>query len=431
MIKRYQSDVMATIFSEENRYRHFLKVEIAAAKAHASVGVIPAEDAWAIEENATFTLKDIIKIEERTRHDVVAFCEAVSLHLGPEKKWFHYGLTSTDVVDTALGLTIKEANKHLIEGLKTFINTLEKLAIRYKRLPCIGRTHGIHADITAFGLKFALYTDIFKRHLIRFHQLRPRIELGKISGAVGNFANVSPVLQDAICETLGLESAAISTQVLQRDRLAEYLGLLALIAGSIEQLATEIRHLSRTEVNEVQEAFKQGQKGSSAMPHKKNPIASENMCGCARMMRGYMHMAHENIALWHERDISHSSVERVAVADAVSLLDYMLRRYNTVIENLEINKEQITANIDMTKGVVFSQQVMHRLIDKGLSREDAYAIIQPLCFKAFEEKRHFKTLLFESDAVRRHMDDNDIEACFELTPFLKEVDTIFKRIGIN
>ncbi len=431
MISRYQRTVMQTLFSEQNRYEAFLKVELAALKAHAEAGNIPKDVVAHITKHATFNIEAIHEIEQRTRHDVIAFTEAVGRHLGEEKKWFHYNLTSTDVVDTALSLTIQEANDHIETGLIRFIDVLKKQAKTYKHTPCIGRTHGVHADITSFGLKFALYVDIFQRHLERFRALRPRIEVGKISGAVGNFANVSPAIQDSICNELNLTSANISTQTLQRDRLAEYGSFLALVAASIEQLAVEIRHLSRTEVMEVQEPFKKGQKGSSAMPHKKNPIASENMTGCARMMRGYASTLFENIALWHERDISHSSVERVVLPDAVSLLDYMLNRYVRVIDELVVYPENMLKNIHRTHGVVFSQKVMHALIDAGLQREQAYEVVQSCAFKAYDTSQPFLSLCQENAIIKTTLKPEMLNACFEIEPFLKAVDAIYQRVGIS
>ncbi len=431
MIARYQRDLMQKLFSEENRYSAFLKVENAAIKAHAKAGNVPKAAAETIIKNARFNIRDIHDIEQKTHHDVIAFTEAVGLYLGEEKKWFHYNLTSTDVVDTALSLIIKEANDVLESGLKQFIDVLENKAKTYQYTPCIGRTHGMHADITSFGLKFALYADIFKRHLSRFEALRPRIEVGKISGAVGNFANLKPAIQDAICEQLGLVSANISTQTLQRDRLAEYGSFLALVASSIEQLAVEIRHLSRTEVMEVQEPFRKGQKGSSAMPHKKNPIASENMTGCARLMRGYAQTLFENIALWHERDISHSSVERVVLPDAVSLLDYMLNRYVNVIDGLVVYPENMLKNIHKTHGVIFSQKVLHALIDAGLQRDEAYNIVQACAFKAYDTNTDFLTITQAEATIKKTLSFESLQACFDIEPFLKEVDTIFKRVGIT
>ncbi|MDE7106291.1 MAG: adenylosuccinate lyase, partial [Anaeroplasmataceae bacterium] len=306
MIERYSRPVMRKIWTDENKFNAFLKVEILACKAWSELGVIPKKDVDKIEQNAGFDLNRIIELEQQTKHDVVAFTRAVSETLGEERKWVHYGLTSTDVVDTANGYLLKQANDILALDLEEFLLVLKKQAIRFKSTPCIGRTHGIHADITSFGLKWALWTEQMNRNIKRFSSARLEVEAGKISGAVGNFANIPPKIQDYVCEQLGIQSANISTQILQRDRHAYYLSTLATIATTLEQMAFEIRSLQRTEVHELEEAFSKGQKGSSAMPHKRNPISSENICGCARVMRGYMTTAFENVALWHERDISHS-----------------------------------------------------------------------------------------------------------------------------
>ena len=430
MIERYRRKEMATLFEDQTKFEHYLAVEIHTLEAFEQLGVIPREDLDKIKSNASFDLERIYDIEQRTKHDVIAFTRAVSETLGEEKKWVHYGLTSTDVVDTAMGVTYQKAN-HIIEAdLVRFIDVLKQKAKTYQHTPCIGRTHGIHADITSFGLKFALYVDIFTRHLDRFKAARKSIEAGKISGAVGNFANTPPFVQDYVCEALHLESANISTQTLQRDRHAEYMSVLALIASSIEQLAVEIRHLQRTEVREVSEFFDKGQKGSSAMPHKKNPITSENMTGCARMMRGFMHPTFENIALWHERDISHSSVERVVLPDAMMLLDYMLNRFTKTIDTLIVYEDQMVENIYKTHGVIFSQRVLTALINKGLSREASYDTIQPLAIKAYEDRIDFKTLLKADKKVNSVLSDDEIEACFTLDYYLKQVETIYQRVGI-
>jgi len=327
MIPRYRREEMAKLFTDEAKYQAYLDVELLSLDAWAELGKIPKEDVKEIRESATFSVKRIQEIEIETRHDVVAFTRCLSESLGEEKKWVHYGLTSTDVVDTALSSIYKQANDILWDDLLKFQEILKKQALKYKNTPCIGRTHGIHADITSFGLKWALWYDEWNRHLERFHEVRKKLEVGKISGAVGNFANTPPFVQDYVCEQLEIDSANISTQTLQRDRHAAYISEIALIGTTLEKIALEIRHLQRTEVREVEEAFKKGQKGSSAMPHKRNPISSENITGVARLLRGYIIPAYEDVLLWHERDISHSSVERVIFPDAMMLLDYALNRY--------------------------------------------------------------------------------------------------------
>ena len=421
---------MRDVWTEENKFNAYLEVEILSCEAWSKLGVIPAEDVEKIRANARFEVSRIKEIEEQTRHDVVAFTRAVSESLGEERKWVHYGLTSTDVVDTANGYLLKQADAILLKDLEDFLEVLRRRAIEFKSTPCIGRTHGIHADITSFGLKWALWFEEMKRNIERFKTAAAGVEAGKMSGAVGNFANIPPFIQDYVCEKLGIQSADISTQVLQRDRHAYYVGTLALIASTLEQMAFEVRNLQRTEVREVEEAFRKGQKGSSAMPHKRNPISSENICGCARVMRGYMSTSYENVALWHERDISHSSTERIILPDATELLDYMLNRFKGILENLVVYPENMLANIYRTKGVIFAQRVMNALIGKGLSREQAYDTVQPIAMKAWTEGLDYQTLLRGSEDVMSLLSVEELEGCFTLDYYFKNVDYIFGRVGI-
>ena len=430
MIERYSRKVMRDIWTEENKFRAYLEVEILSCEAWSKLGVIPAEDVEKIRQKATFSVPRIQEIEEQTRHDVVAFTRAVSESLGEERKWVHYGLTSTDVVDTANGYLLKQADAILLKDIEDFLEVLRKRAVEFKETPCIGRTHGIHADITSFGLKWALWYEEMKRNLERFKYAAQGVEAGKMSGAVGNFANIPPFIQDYVCEHLGIDSANISTQVLQRDRHAYYLSTLSLIASTLEQMAFEVRNLQRTEVREAEEAFRKGQKGSSAMPHKRNPISSENICGCARVMRGYMVTANENVALWHERDISHSSTERIVLPDATELLDYMLNRFRGILENLVVYPETMLANIYRTKGVIFAQRVMNALIGKGLSREEAYDTVQPIAMKAWTEGLDYQTLLKADAKVMGLLSVEELESCFTLDYYFKNVDFIFGRVGI-
>ena len=430
MIERYSRKVMRDIWTEENKFRAYLEVEILSCEAWMRLGVIPEEDVAKIRANATFDVARIQEIETQTRHDVVAFTRAVSESLGPERKWVHYGLTSTDVVDTANGYLIKQANAILLKDLEEFQEVLRRRAVEFKDTPCIGRTHGIHADITSFGLKWALWFEEMKRNIERFRFAARGVEAGKMSGAVGNFANIPPSIQDYVCEKLGIQSADISTQVLQRDRHAFYIATLAIIASTLEQMAFEVRNLQRTEVREVEEAFSKGQKGSSAMPHKRNPISSENICGCARVMRGYMATSCENIALWHERDISHSSTERIILPDATELLDYMLCRFKGILDNLVVYPETMRANIYRTRGVIFAQRVMNALISKGLSREEAYDTVQPIAMKAWTEGLDYQKLLKENEKVMQLLGEESLDACFTLDYYFKNVDYIFKRVGI-
>lgn len=430
MIDRYSRKVMRDVWTEENKFGAYLEVETLSCEAWSKLGVIPAEDVEKIRANARFEVSRIREIEEQTRHDVVAFTRAVSESLGEERKWVHYGLTSTDVVDTANGYLLKQANAILLQDLKDFQEVLRARALEFKATPCIGRTHGIHADITSFGLKWALWYEEMKRNIERFQYAAAGVEAGKMSGAVGNFANIPPFIQDYVCEKLGIASANISTQVLQRDRHACYVGALALIAATLEQMAFEVRNLQRTEVREVEEAFRKGQKGSSAMPHKRNPISSENICGCARVMRGYMATAYENVALWHERDISHSSTERIVLPDATELLDYMLTRFKGILENLVVYPESMLANIYRTRGVIFAQRVMNALISKGLSREQAYDTVQPIAMDAWTNNKDYKTLLEASADVMGKLSQEELDNCFTLDYYFKNVDEIFSRVGI-
>jgi len=431
MIERYSRKVMRDVWTEENKFGAYLEVETLSCEAWSKLGVIPAEDVEKIRANARFEVSRIREIEEQTRHDVVAFTRAVSESLGEERKWVHYGLTSTDVVDTANGYLLKQANAILMKDLEEFLEVLRKRAMEFKATPCIGRTHGIHADITSFGLKWALWYEEMKRNIERFKTAAAGVEAGKMSGAVGNFANIPPFIQDYVCGKLGIESAAISTQVLQRDRHAYYVGTLALVAATLEQMAFEVRNLQRTEVREVEEAFRKGQKGSSAMPHKRNPISSENIVGCARVMRGYMATAYENVALWHERDISHSSTERIVLPDATELLDYMLNRFKGILENLVVYPETMLANIYRTRGVIFAQRVMNALIAKGLSREQAYDTVQPIAMDAWTNNKDYKTLLEASADVMGKLTQEELDNCFTLDYYFKNVDEIFSRVGIK
>ena len=428
MIPRYSRPEMSAVWTEENKFGAYLKVEIEAAAAWSQLGVIPAEDVEKLRTKATFDVQRIYEIEKETRHDIVAFTRAVSESLGDEKKWVHYGLTSTDVVDTANGYLIKQANNILRKDLQRFIEILKKRAYEFKDTPCIGRTHGVHADITALGLKWALWFEEMRRNIERFEMAAADVECGKISGAVGNFANTPPFVQDYVCEQLGIHSARISTQVLQRDRHAHYMGTLALIASTMEQMAIEVRHWQRTELREAEEAFGKGQKGSSAMPHKRNPIGSENMCGCARILRGYMVSAYEDIPLWHERDISHSSAERIMLPDATILLDYMLNRFGNILENLVVFPENMLKNIYLTHKVIFAQRVMTALINKGFSRESAYDLVQPIAMKAWFEGQDYKELLAQNETVMAHFTPDELDQCFTLEYYLKQVPAIFERV---
>ncbi|GGH83090.1 adenylosuccinate lyase [Pullulanibacillus pueri] len=431
MIERYTRPEMGAIWTEENKYKAWLEVEIVACEAWSELGIIPKEDVKAIRENAQFTIERIHDIEQETRHDVVAFTRTVSESLGAEKKWVHYGLTSTDVVDTAQSYLLKQANEILLKDIENFIEILKNKAIEHKHTIMMGRTHGVHAEPTTFGLKMALWYEEMKRNLERFKAAADGIQFGKLSGAVGTYANIDPFVERYVCEKLGLKAAPVSTQTLQRDRHAHYLATLSLIATSIEKFAVEVRGLQKSETREVEEYFAKGQKGSSAMPHKRNPIGSENMTGLARVIRGHMLTAYENVPLWHERDISHSSAERIILPDTTILLNYMLNRFGNIIKNLTVFPENMKRNMDRTLGLIFSQRVLLSLVDKGLSREDAYDRVQPLAMEAWEKQVPFKSLVSQSENITNYLSESEIEGCFDATYHLKNVDGIFERLGLS
>jgi len=422
---------MADIWSLENQFQAWLEVELAACNAWSKLGKIPKEDVEKLYENASFDVDRIKEIEKETRHDVVAFTRSVSESLGEEKKWVHYGLTSTDVVDTANGYRLKQANEILRKDIQQIINVLAEKAKKHKYTVMMGRTHGVHAEPTTFGLKCALWYAEMKRNLERFEKAAKNVEFGKMSGSVGTFANIPPEVEDSVCEELGLSPAPISTQTLQRDRHADYISTLALIGSTMEKMAVEIRHLQRSEVREAEEFFRKGQKGSSSMPHKRNPVSSENISGCSRVLRGYMMSAYENIPLWHERDISHSSVERIILPDSTILLDYMLNRFSGVVEKLTIFEDNMHDNIYKTFGLTFSQRVLHKLIDTGMSREKAYDTVQPLAMKAWEEKTMFRDLVEADETVQESLTEEEIEEAFDLDHHTRNVERIFKRVGLE
>lgn len=431
MIDRYTRPEMGAIWTEENRFNAWLEVEICACEAWSELGDIPKEDVKKIRDNASFNIERIQEIEEETRHDVVAFTRAVSETLGDERKWVHYGLTSTDVVDTALSYLIKQANEILRADLESFLEILKNKAKEHKHTIMMGRTHGVHAEPTTFGIKLALWYQEMKRNIERFDAAAEGIRVGKLSGAVGTFANIPPAIEESVCRKLGLQAAPVSTQTLQRDRHADYMSTLALIATSIEKMAVEIRSLQKSETREVEEFFAKGQKGSSAMPHKRNPIGSENMAGLARVIRGHMLTAYENVPLWHERDISHSSAERIIIPDATTALNYMLNRFGNIVKNLTVFEDNMKANMDKTLGLVFSQRVLLTLINKGMVREEAYDTVQPKAMEAWEKGIPFRELVESEPAITNVLSSEEIEDCFDHRHHMKEVDTIFARAGIE
>lgn len=429
MIDRYISSEMKQIWSLANKYETWLEVELSSLKAFVELGVIKQEEYDVIKANTYIDCDLIEEIEQVTRHDVVAFTRSLSTMLGEESKWIHYGLTSTDVVDTANGVLFKQANALILKQLEALIETIKGMAIKYKDTLCMGRTHGVHGEITTFGFKMALWYDEMTRHLERFKQASQGVEFGKIAGAVGTYSNVDPFVQEFVCQDLGLGSANIATQTLQRDRHGDYMACLALIGSSLDKFAVEIRHLQRTEVFEVIEGFNKGQKGSSAMPHKKNPISSENVSGLARLLRGYMVSSYENIALWHERDISHSSVERVIFEDATAVMEYMLKRFNNILINLGVNEARMLKNIALTKNVIFSQKVLLRLIDRGCKREEAYDFVQEFANYAFSNELDFKEVIKDQPLIKM-LTNQEFEGCFNYYQDVKNIDYVYKKLKL-
>ncbi|MEW5783795.1 MAG: adenylosuccinate lyase [Bacillota bacterium] len=430
MIERYTRPEMERIWSLENRFQKMLQIEILAAQAWAELGEIPADAVRLIAARASFSVERIAELERETRHDVVAFTRCVAESLGEESRYFHYGLTSSDVVDTAQSVLLQEAAALIKDGLTALRATLAEQARRFKSTPVIGRTHGMHAEPTSLGLKFALWWAEAGRNLARLERAAQTVRVGKLSGAVGNYALIDPFVEEYVCETLGLEAAPISTQVLQRDRHAEFVSCLALIGASLEKIALEIRLLQRTEAGELAEPFYRGQKGSSAMPHKRNPVACEQVCGLARLLRGYAQAALENVALWHERDISHSSVERVILPDSTILVDYLLHQMVRVTGELHVYPERMAANLALTGGLVFSQRVLLALVDSGLSRETAYDLVQRCAMESMESGIPFQELLGREKQVSERINAATLEACFDPGYYLQRVDLIYSRLGL-
>ncbi|MBU1870131.1 MAG: adenylosuccinate lyase [Candidatus Omnitrophica bacterium] len=430
MIERYSLPRMNTIWQEEFKFKTMLEIEILALEALSKQGKVPAQAVKRIRSKARFNLKQIKKIEEKTQHDVVAFVSNVSQYIGADAKYLHMGLTSSDVLDTTLGVQLSAASDIIIEDLERLLKALAKKAKKYKDLVCIGRTHGIHAEPTTFGLKLALMYDETSRNLRRINLAKEEAAVGKISGAVGTFANVDPFVEDYVCRKLGLKPAKISTQIIQRDIYAVFVCRLAIVAASLEKFATEIRHLQRTEVLEAEEPFGKGQKGSSAMPHKRNPVICERICGLARLLRGNAVVSLDNVALWHERDISHSSNERVIFPDSTLALDYMLNKMIQVIEGMTVYPENMLANLVKTHGLIFSQRVLLELMEKGLPRMRAYDFVQRCAMKTWKEGSDFKANLLSDSDVPKYLSAKELDKIFELDYYLRNVNKIFKRVGL-
>jgi len=430
MIPRYALPRMTSVWEPQNRYATWLRVELLASEAWAELGVVPREALAVIQERASFDLNRIQEIEREVRHDVIAFVSAVAERVGPEARYLHFGLTSYDVVDTALALQLQQAADILLEDLEALRLVIADLAQRHKRTIMVGRTHGIHAEPVTFGLKLLLWYSEVERNLDRLRRAKETVAYGKLSGAVGTFAHLPLSVEAYVCTRLGLKPAPISSQILSRDRHAEFMLTLALIGTSLDKFATEIRHLQRTEVREVEEPFVEGQKGSSAMPHKRNPVACEQVSGLARLLRSYAQASLENVPVWHERDISHSSVERVVLPDATILLDYLLVRFREVMEGLRVYPDQMRHNLELTGGLVFSEAVLLALIGKGLSREEAYRMVQRHAMKAWESHEPFKPLLLADPEICRHLSPAEVENCFDLDYHLRHLDDIFARVGL-
>ena len=428
MIPRYTRPEMARIWSDENRFRTWLAVEVAATETLAAAGIVPKEAAKAIHARADFNVARIFEIEAEVKHDVIAFTTAVAEIVGPHARWFHYGLTSNDVVDTAQALLIQQASALIASDLDRLAEVLERRAWEFKDTPMIGRTHGIHAEPITFGFKIANWYSETQRNIARFKAAAEDLRVGKFSGAVGTFAHLTPELEEQMCARLGLKAAAISSQVIQRDRHAFYLATLATIASTLDKIATEIRHLQRTEVREAEEFFSEKQKGSSAMPHKRNPITSEQISGLARVVRGNAQAGFENVALWHERDISHSSAERIIIPDSTTLADYLLNKTATLIETMFVYPERMKANLNSTRGLVFSGQLLLDLVESGISREDAYRLVQSHAMRAWRENLDFHDLIVNDSEISGRVPRAKIERAFDLKRQLKNIDKIFARV---
>ncbi len=431
MIPRYTRPEMEKIWSDENKFNIWLQIEILAVEAHAKLGLVPEEALEEIKNKAKFDVKRILEIEEKVKHDVVAFLTNVAENVGEASRFIHYGMTSSDILDTCLAVQMKQAGEIILDDLEKLLQVLRKKAIEHKHTLMIGRTHGVHAEPITLGFKFALWFEETKRNIERMKRAIENISYGKIAGAVGTYDNVSPFVEKYVCEKLGLKVEPVSTQIIQRDRHAEYLTTLAIIASSLEKFATEIRHLQRTEVLEMEEFFSEGQKGSSAMPHKRNPVRCERVSGLARIVRANALASLENITLWHERDISHSSVERIIIPDSTTLLDFMLNEMIDIIDKLIIYPERMMKNLNLTNGLIFSQKVLLKLIEKGLTREKAYEIVQRNAMRSWKTGENFAELLKNDSDVVSFLSDEEIDKIFDYESVIEKIDFIFEKIGIE
>ncbi|RZB34518.1 MAG: adenylosuccinate lyase [Desulfobacteraceae bacterium Eth-SRB1] len=431
MIERYTRKIMGDIWTDENRYKAWLQVEILACEALAKIGKIPRKSLKNIQKKAGFSVKRIEEIEAETKHDVIAFLTSVAEHVGPDSRYIHMGLTSSDVLDTSMAYLLRQAGTIILKDCGSLLNVIKKKALKHKNTAMIGRSHGIHAEPITFGLKLAVWYDEMRRNRNRFKRAVETVSFGKLSGAVGTFANIPPVIEAYVCKKLKLKPAPASTQIVQRDRYAEYFTTLAIMASSIEKMALEIRHLQRTEVLEAEEFFSKGQKGSSAMPHKRNPIGSENLCGLARIIRSNAMASLENIPLWHERDISHSSVERIIAPDCTILMDYMLNRITGIIKNLVVYPKRMEENLNTLKGLIFSQQILIALAESGMSRENAYKIVQEQAMQVWDKKHDFKDLIMNNRKICNRLGKEKIKEIFDVSYHLKYISAIFKRVFVR
>lgn len=430
MIERYSRKEMSSIWELHNKFRIWLDIEITVCEVYADRGIIPLDDFEVIKEKASFTVERILEIENEVHHDVIAFLTAVAENVGEQSRHIHFGLTSSDVVDTALSIQMIQAGKVLLTGLDMLIETLRENSLKYRNTRCMGRSHGVHAEPTTFGVKMALYYESFKRNRERLIRAIENVSYGKFSGAVGTFSNVSPEIESEVCSRLGLFPDPVSTQVIQRDRHAEYMAVLAITAGTMDQLATEIRHLQRTEVREIEEPFQKGQKGSSAMPHKRNPVLSERVTGLSRVIKSNINTALENITLWHERDISHSSAERVIFPDSTIALDYLIHRMIFILQNLHVYPENMLENIDKTGGLFYSQSLLLLLIEKNFTREEAYTIVQDMAMRVWKREGSLKELTLKSPQLRGKITDEETDRLFDINRYYKNIDAIYKKAGI-
>jgi adenylosuccinate lyase len=431
MIDRYSRSEIAGIWTLENKFRIWLDIEIAACEANARLGLIPEDDLATIREKADFNVDRILEIENQVHHDVIAFLTCVGEHVGPSSRFIHYGLTSSDIVDTALSIQMKQSGEIILKGIETLIEKLRGLALKHRKTPCMGRSHGVHAEPTTFGMKMALYFKEFQRNRDRLVTAIDNASYGKLSGAVGTYSNIDPEVERYVCEKMGLKAEPVATQIIQRDRHAEFMAALAITAGSLDKLATEIRHLQRTEVREVEEPFQKGQKGSSAMPHKRNPILAERVSGLSRVIKANMNVALDDMTLWHERDISHSSAERVILPDSTVALDYIIHRMIFILDGLIVYPDAMKENLERTGGLFYSQALLLKLVEKGASREDAYALVQDIAMRVWKKEGTLRELAGRDAGIGALLGARELDAIFDISGYLKNIDYVFKNAGLE